>query len=152
MNSSFYRQTISADFKLSLNQRVLWLFRNFGHLFLSFFKSSRHSLYSYVKSKNIYGEIPDDMRSKVVSPSRALCSLSLVNLFHISFEDRIKRGIMSLSVLDYGCGNSNMISIIEDSLSLINENTRCNFIVNIMGLTHIFQAMLCTKIQKYIYQ
>ena len=40
---------------------------------------------------------------------------------------------MSFSVLDYGCGNSNMISIIEDSLSLVNENTRRNFTVNYYG-------------------
>ena len=133
MTSSFSRQTISADFKLSPYQRILWLFRNFSHLFLSFFNSSPEPPYSYTTSQNIYGSVPEYLRSNLVSPSRALCSLSLVNLFYRSFLDNINAGKTSFTLLDYGCGNSNMISMIEQALLLIDEKDRSNFVINYHG-------------------
>ena len=133
MTSSFSRQTISADFKLSPYQRILWLFRNFSHLFLSFLIHLLNLLIHILHHKIFMVLSLRYLRSNLVSPSRALCSLSLVNLFYRSFLDNINAGKTSFTLLDYGCGNSNMISMIEQALLLIDEKDRSNFVINYHG-------------------
>lgn len=133
MKSSFAAQTISADFRMSILERVLWLFRNFNNAACSSLTTVNRSSFSYVTSDFLSGSVSEKLREKLVSPSRALSSLSLFNLFYTSFIDTIKSGQSSFFILDFGCGNSNMLSIIEDALFMIDESLRINLTVHYHG-------------------